>query len=340
MGPAPDLVFLDVSLPGIGGLEVLELIRAQDADLAVVMMTGLGSEEVAAGALRRGADDYLRKPFARQEFQAVLDRTVARLDLRRQNAALQRQLDEERRHLAAELARAGEIQVGLLPAASPAIPGFDLAGCCVPAREVGGDFYDWHAGAGGTVVFSLGDVMGKGMPAALVMATVRAALHAVGRLHPPATAVALAAEALETDLNRSGGFVTLFHAQLDPPTRCLTFVDAGHGYVFLRRASGGVEALAPRGLPLGVLGVAEEGLYEAGELRFEPGDALVVYSDGLIDADPSLHLDPADLAAAISPATTAAQMVARLVALPGLRGAPPDDLTVAVLRCRAPGEEG
>src|SRR5919201_4765428 len=93
----PDLMFLDVAMPGIGGLEVLEQVRAQAADLAVIMTTAFGSEAVAIEALRHGADDYLRKPFERQEFQAVLERAVARLELRRRNVVLQRQLDQKRR---------------------------------------------------------------------------------------------------------------------------------------------------------------------------------------------------------------------------------------------------
>ena len=101
----PDLVFLDVSMPGVGGLEVLREVRTRELDAAVVMMTAYGTEEIAVEALRRGADDYLRKPFETAEFEAVLDRTVQRLQLVRQNAALRRQLDKQRRRLEAERAR-------------------------------------------------------------------------------------------------------------------------------------------------------------------------------------------------------------------------------------------
>ncbi len=89
-----DLVFLDVSMPGMTGLEALDLLRQRDADVAVVMMTGHGSETIVVDALRRGADDYLRKPFSSGEFNAVLERTLARLDMRRQNSELRRQLEQ------------------------------------------------------------------------------------------------------------------------------------------------------------------------------------------------------------------------------------------------------
>src|SRR5262245_31410979 len=161
----PDLIFLDVAMPGIGGLEVLEQVRAQGLDLAIIMMTAFGSEEVAIEALRRGADDYLRKPFEPIEFQAVLDRTVGRLTLSRQNTELRRQLDEKREQLEAELARAGQVQVGLLPREAPVLAGYDLTARCVPARVVGGDFYDWLQPSPSTLTLTLGDVMGKGMSA-------------------------------------------------------------------------------------------------------------------------------------------------------------------------------
>ena len=140
----PDLIFLDVSMPGMNGLEVLDRVRAQGLDLAVIMTTAFGSEQVAIDALRRGADDYLRKPFEPAEFQAVVERTAARLQLSRQNTALRRQLDEKRQQLERELSRAAQVQMELLPRNYPKLPEFELAAECLPAREVGGDFYDLH----------------------------------------------------------------------------------------------------------------------------------------------------------------------------------------------------
>jgi serine phosphatase RsbU (regulator of sigma subunit) len=325
---APDLLFLDVAMPGIGGLEVLERVRAEDRDVAVIMMTAFGSEGVAVDALRRGADDYLRKPFQRDEFEAVLERTVARLALRRQNAALRRQLDARRRELEAELARAGRTQADLLPAQAPALPAFDLAARCIPAQDVGGDFYDWYAPQPSTLVLTVADVMGKGMAAALLMATARAALRAVGQANRPAAAVQAAAAALQGDLERSSSFITLFHGRLDAAAGALEYVDAGHGYTLLRRADGAVEDLPPRGLPLGVLAGEP---YAAGVVHLRPGDVVALYSDGLVEAAPGGALDRHTLAAALV-GGSAADMADRLVALAALEGPPPDDLTVVVLR--------
>ena len=324
----PDLIFLDVSMPGIGGFEVLSAVRADGLDLAVIMMTAFGSETVAIEALRRGADDYLRKPFERAEFGATLDRTVQRLELARQNAWLRAQLEEQHRRLETELARAGRVQADLLPRERPLIAPFELHARCVPAREVGGDFYDWQAPDPRHLWLTLADVMGKGMPAALWMATVRTAMRAVVRNSPPGVAMRYVSRALEPDLDRAGAFVTLFLACLDSEARRLSYGDAGHGHAFLRRADGRAELLPARGLPVGILPDEE---YRQGEVDFAPGDALVLYSDGLVDARPDLAVTPATLAAALDGAMTAEAMVERLIALGAAGGPLPDDLTVVVL---------
>ena len=324
----PDLIFLDLAMSGLTGLDVLDIIRARGLDIAIILTTAFGSEQVAVEALRRGADDYLRKPFDRTEFQAVLDRTLGRLELSRQNAVLQQQLDEKGRQLAAELARAAEVQSELLPRDTPKLPGFELAARCLPAREVGGDFYDWQQ-LPGTLSLTVGDVMGKGMPAALLMATVRAVLRAVGSQHSPSSAVQFAAGALDRDLARSSAFVTLFHAQLDLTTGRLQYVDAGHGHVVFLRADGSVEELKPWGLPLGVL---SEERYAEGTIEFGPGDLLVVYSDGLTDARPELR-DQKALADLLRQGGTASEITQMLADQATSAGGPlPDDLTIVALR--------
>jgi serine phosphatase RsbU (regulator of sigma subunit) len=166
------------------------------------------------------------------------------------------------------------------------------------------------------------------MPAALWMATVRTAMRAVVRESPPAVAMRYVARALEPDLTRAEAYVTLFLARLEGDARRLTYVDAGHGHVFVRRANGAAELLPTRGLPVGILPDEE---YQQGEILFAPGDALILYSDGLIDARPDLPLDAALVATQLAGAPTAEAMVARLVALGEAGGALPDDLTVVVL---------
>ncbi len=316
-----DLVFLDVSMSGMSGLDVLEQIRARGFDVAVVLTTAFGSEEIAVEALRRGANDYLRKPFDRAEFHAVLDRTIAVLALARQNRRLRQQLD-------AELARAAEVQTELLPREYPRVPGFEVAARCLPARQVGGDFYDWQL-ASGSLGLTVADVMGKGIPAALLMATVRAVLRATTAHNPPAVAVQTAAAVLATDLDRSGAFVTIFHAQLDLATGMLRYVDAGHGHLFVLRADKTITELSTWALPLGV---SRDEEFPEGSVRIEHGDVLVIYSDGLTEAQPDLLGSRSRLAAHVAGATDAAGIVDRLVELATAAGPLPDDLTIVALR--------
>jgi serine phosphatase RsbU (regulator of sigma subunit) len=326
----PDLVFLDVAMSGMTGIDVLDVIRSQRLDVAVILTTAYSSEQVAIAALRHGADDYLRKPFDRGEFQAALDRTLSRLTMSRQIKQLRKELENKQVQLAEELARAAAVQSELLPVENPPLPGFEIGARCLPAREVGGDFYDWQQLPGGVLSLTVGDVMGKGMSAALLMATVRAVIRAVVSQHGPAEAVQHTATSLDGDLARSGSFVTLFHAQLNTLTSELRYVDAGHGQALLRRADGTIEPLQPYGLPLGVLSTER---YSEGVITLGPGDLLVIYSDGLSEARPDLFRDAQTLAAQIDATETAGVTAQRLVDLATAAGGQlPDDLTVVVVR--------
>jgi phosphoserine phosphatase RsbU/P len=325
----PDLVFLDVAMSGMTGLDVLDVVRSRRLDVAVILTTAYSSEQVAIAALRHGADDYLRKPFDRGEFQAALDRTLARLTMSRQIKHLRRELEKKQVQLAEELARAAVVQSELLPVENPPLAGFELGARCLPARMVGGDFYDWQQLPTGTLSLTVGDVMGKGMSAALLMATVRAVVRAMVAQHGPADAVQHTASSLDSDLARSGSFVTLFHAQLNVTTAELRYVDAGHGQVFVRRVNGTIEPLRPCWLPVGVSSAEE---YAEGTITMNPGDQLVIYSDGLTEARPDLFRDQQTLAAQIQPDEPAGTTAQRLVDLATSVGQLPDDLTVVVVR--------
>jgi phosphoserine phosphatase RsbU/P len=326
----PDLVFLDVAMSGMTGIDVLDFIRSQRLDVAVILTTAYSSEQVAIAALRHGADDYLRKPFDRGEFQAALDRTLSRLTMSRQIRHLRRELEKKQVQLAEELARAAAVQADLLPIENPPLPGFEIGARCLPASAVGGDFYDWQQLPGGILSLTVGDVMGKGMSAALLMATVRAVIRAMVSQHGPADAVQHTASSLDSDLARSGSFVTLFHAQLNTATGELRYVDAGHGQVLLRRADGDIAPLQPWGLPLGVLSTER---YNEGVVTIGPGDQLVIYSDGLSEARPELFRDQNTLAAHLTSDDTAGETAQKLVDLAtAVGGQLPDDLTVVVVR--------
>lgn len=172
--------------------------------------------------------------------------------------------------------------------------------------------------------------MGKGMSAALLMATVRAVIRAMVSQHGPADAVQHTASSLDSDLARSGSFVTLFHAQLNTITGDLRYVDAGHGQALLRRSNGDIAPLQPWGLPLGVMTTER---YSEGVVTLAPGDLLVIYSDGLSEARPELFRDQATLASQLTSDDTAGVTAQKLVDLATAGGGPlPDDLTVVVVR--------
>jgi serine phosphatase RsbU (regulator of sigma subunit) len=242
-----------------------------------------------------------------------------------------RESEERRLRMQAQLEFAAEMQSKLLPQEAPVLPGFEIAARCQSAYQVAGDFYDWQQTAPDSLTLTLGDVMGKGLAAAMLMATVRATLRAVVQEHKPAVAMQLAERALRHDLDNSDSFVTLFFGQLDAGARSLIYVDCGHGLVFMRRATGSVEELPTRGLPLGVF--STDG-YQEGTITFGAGDALVLYSDGLIDALPEQVLDHEALAGQLADAASAEEMVDRLVALVPPEVSLPDDMTVMVVRCQ------
>lgn len=242
-----------------------------------------------------------------------------------------KRLLEERRQLYDELQeevnRAAEIQAHLLPRFVPHLPGFKFAAICLPAREMGGDFFDW-ASDSDTASLSLGDVTGKGMSAALLMATARAALRSVADL-PIAEAMTAVNRALIPDLSQSDSFVTLFHAAMQKNGQ-LTYADAGHGLAMIVWRDGTVEPLQQRKLPIGILPDTE---YEESVTWLEPGDMLVVYSDGLPDSRTDLDLyDFANVAAQIAGEKDVNRILDRLVTLAQTGGARNDDMTLIVVR--------
>jgi hypothetical protein len=227
---------------------------------------------------------------------------------------------------ARELDRAAEVQRALLPKVAPPLPGFEIAGSCVPAKEVGGDFYDWYPIEGG-IAFTLADVMGKGVGAGIIAATVRATVRSASRKKNVVAAVQRAAETLSEDLSEAASFVTLFHARLRCADGRLTYVDAGHGLTVIARADGTNDRLSGGDLPLGALSTE----WARNRRCLEPGDTLVTFSDGVLDLfDESLEAIEAiaDLARTAPSAAAAAAAIERLA----LRDNAPDDVTALVVR--------
>jgi sigma-B regulation protein RsbU (phosphoserine phosphatase) len=199
----------------------------------------------------------------------------------RTEAQEKHRLEIEKKHIERELDLARDMQMNLVPSAPLFAGPWEVQGRVVPARQVGGDAFDYFMLDGGRLAVAIADVSGKGVPAALLMSNVQASLRAFcnGRISIP--------EALG-QVNRSvarsaqgGKFITLFYAEVDPDQEMLRFSNAGHNPPLLRRADGSVELLAAGGIPLGIF---EETDFQLGESRFAPGDALFLYSDGISEA--------------------------------------------------------
>jgi serine phosphatase RsbU (regulator of sigma subunit) len=195
----------------------------------------------------------------------------------------QQQEAQERERIEQELRVARLIQQTLLPKALPELPGYDVAAYYQPAREVGGDFYDFVDLEDGRLGLVVGDVTDKGVPAALVMATTRTMLRAAAqRLFSPGEVLRRVNDVLVTDIPPNM-FVTCLYAVLDPGSGHLVYANAGHDLPYRRRAgrNEGAEELRARGMPLGLMpGMG----YEEKEIELGKGESVLFYSDGLVEA--------------------------------------------------------
>ena len=190
-----------------------------------------------------------------------------------------------------EIAR--DIQTWLLPGAPPQIPGITMAYMTRPANTVAGDYYDVFPRPGAVpeddrVFLIVADVAGKSIPAAMLMATLQASLRTLSNTHSSLAQIVTGLNHYASS-NSQGGtrFTTAFLAELDPVTRKLTYINAGHNAPILRRGNGVVERLDVGGLPLGIL---LESHYDSATVALLPTDSLLIFTDGLIEATQSGNL--------------------------------------------------
>jgi PAS domain S-box-containing protein len=215
-------------------------------------------------------------------------RVAERTEQLKRAMAKQQQEAQERQRIEQELQVARLIQQTLLPKSLPGLAGYDMAAYYQPAREVGGDFYDFLELEDGRLGLVVGDVSGKGVPAALVMAITRTMLHAAYRLGSPAPGEILEQvnNILQPDIPPNM-FVTCLVALLDSRIGRLQYANAGHELPYVRHASG-VSELRATGMPLGLMPNMN---YEQKEIALKPGESVLLYSDGLVEAhDPQREM--------------------------------------------------
>jgi sigma-B regulation protein RsbU (phosphoserine phosphatase) len=282
-----DLVLLDVMMPDMNGYEVLESMKANPAlrDIPVIMISALTEMDSVVRCIELGAEDYLPKPFnatlLRARVGASLEKKRLRDEVKASLARLEQEMDAARK-----------LQLGMLPRVFPACTKeqpVEVHAFMEPAREVGGDLYDFFYASPRLFCFLVADVSGKGAAAAMFMARTRSLVRMAvalwqktgdGEITPGLIAEAVNRELCQNNDDRM--FVTLFLGLLDTQTGMLTYTNAGHPVPHILRASGEIEQVhASPDMPLGVRGKTT---YRTGIAMLKPGDATFVATDGVIEA--------------------------------------------------------
>ena len=280
-----DLVLLDITMPVMDGYDTLRHIKADPllADTPVVMVSAIDETDSVVRCLELGADDYLTKPFNPIILEARIESSLAKKRLADQQRLLLKALSREM-----EIGQ--RIQKGFLPEALPVLAGWDLAGCCVPARQVSGDFYDAFILPSGRLALIVADVCDKGVGAALYMALFRTLLRAMSchaSTSEPAKDTLARTVAFTNDYisgihGRESMFATMFFAILDPASGHLDYINAGHEAPVVKCGSShNFERLSPSG---GAVGLLPGIRCPVQEFELQPGDSLLAFTDGVTEA--------------------------------------------------------
>jgi len=270
-----DLILLDVMLPHKDGFEVCRELRQTGVSTPIVMLTAKSGEFDKVLGLDLGADDYITKPFRPPELRARI------------RAALRHRPGSE--SLGADLQRqlrvASQVQQRLFPQVPPALPMLDYAGFCRPALGMSGDYYDFLDLAPGKLGLLVTDVVGKGIPAALLMASVHGCVRThAQRLGDRCADLLSQINASLYESTDASMFATVFYAVYDESTRVLTYANAGHEPPLLLRQVAGrsvCQRLDPLTPPAGMLASLDP---VQASVQLVPGDWLLIFTDGITEA--------------------------------------------------------
>ena len=274
-----DLVLMDLNYArdttsGKEGLDLISRIQALDDELPIVVMTAWATVDLAIESMRLGVRDFVQKPWENSHLLRKLRTQIEQGQVRRREHSRQHQLK-------IELNEAREIQRGLMPRRMPNLPGFSLASAWQPAHDVSGDYLAAFKLNESHAALCVADVAGKGLPAALLMSNMQAALKSFASEN-------IAPSELCGKLNRimCGNtplrkFITCFYGDLDVSNRKLTFTNAGHNPPMLMRSSGECIRLDEGGP---VIGAFCESRYSQQEVQLRAGDKLLLFTDGVTEA--------------------------------------------------------
>jgi len=286
----PDLLLLDLLMPKLDGLSTLKEIRKRRIEITTIVITAHGTVQTAVEAMQAGAFDFLQKPFNPDDVEQKVVRALERVRLVQENRRLQKELAEAQERLIeemqSELLAAHDMQMGLLPKAAPTIDGAELAGVCIPAKQVGGDYYTYLGKSDGRIGIVVADVSGKGMQAATVAMRFSDLIrYEAEGLDDPQQIL------LGIDRSLKGRipmemFVTCGIAIVDRAAATVSLASAASPEIFHYAAgSRTVRPLGLTGFPLGLpLDLPGEEPFNAAEVGVAPGDLLVFTSDGIEEA--------------------------------------------------------
>jgi sigma-B regulation protein RsbU (phosphoserine phosphatase) len=330
-----NIVLSDINMPVMDGLTLLGELAGLNRVLKAVIVSAYGDMQNIRIAMNRGAFDFVTKPIDFQDLEITINRTLDEI------LALKRSL-QERAQLSAlqeELNIAARIQQSILPRAFPAFPDrteFDIFASMTSARDIGGDFYDFFLIDQNRLGFVIGDVSGKGVPAALFMAVCRTLLRATAIQASSAGACLQYVNKVLVAESDSAMFVTLFYGILDLRTGAVEFAVGGHNPPYLL-SENRVEPLRfEGGMIVGILAIES---CESCRMQLRPGEGLFLFTDGVTEAANEAHelFGEERLEAVLR--NSAAQPLPKLFASVGeeiqnfVAGMPPaDDLTMLAVR--------
>ena len=280
----PDITVIlsDINMPEMDGLTLLhKLEELNNPVLKAVIVSAYGDMENIRTAMNRGAFDFITKPIDFNDLEVTINKTIRQLGLIREALRDRDQLVAVQR----DLTIAARIQQSLLPQTFPPFPDrkeIDIFASMVPAKVVGGDFYDFFFLDADRLGFVVGDVSGKGMPAAIFMALSRTLLKATAMRTPNPGDCVFQVNNLLVPESDSAMFVTLFYAVLNTRTGDVEYCNGGHNAPYLVTAEGEIRPLERIGGPL--VGKIPDLPYKSHTIRLNPGDALYVYTDGVTEA--------------------------------------------------------
>lgn len=268
-----DLNYARDTTSGAEGLDLIPRVRTLDPALRVVVMTAWGTIDLAVEAMRRGAHDFVLKPWD----NAALVQAV-----KTQQSAREAESRGGRAFAVHDMSIAHRVQRRLLPQATPGLPTLEYAGRCLQAGPVGGDTYDFLDLAPSRVGLLLADASGRGVSAALLMAHLQASLRShLARGCDDLAGLLRSVNALFFSSTAPEHFATLFFGCYDDAARRLRYMNCGQVPPFLLRADGGCERLASSAPALGLM---DEWDGIPREVRLNPGDTLLLLSDGVSEA--------------------------------------------------------